>query len=94
MAAPPMTSVEIRRIVGIEALHEPLQPAVWRMQQKMEVIAHQYIAMHFHFRMFQALFQYLQELLSIFVICKYVCPSVPPASDVVPCSRIFYPQRS
>jgi len=47
-----MAQVIIGSVGGIESLHEPAEICLRGFQQKMEVIAHQGVAMHFHMKDF------------------------------------------
>ena len=47
-----MAQVIVGGVGGVEALHEPAEICLRGFQQKMEVITHQGVAMHFHVKGF------------------------------------------
>jgi len=84
--------IVVRRVGRVEPLHEPAKVRFLRPQQKVEVIAHQHIAMHLHLVLLDALFERFQEPHPVLIVPEYLPPLVPAARDVVPRTRIFDPQ--
>ena len=90
MADAMVTAVEINSVAGIEALHEVFEIALHRLQQQMEMIGHQHIAMQLDVVAIEIIGEDFKKFEAIPVIPENVFPFVPTTGYMMPTTRVVY----
>jgi hypothetical protein len=94
VTTPTVAAVEIHRVGGIEALHEFPQVGFWGHHKKVEMSLHQDIRMQLHPIKPEVGGKDFKPFVPVSIIPEDIPFLIPPARDVIPSSRIFYPKRS
>jgi hypothetical protein len=89
-----MPMIEVSRVANIKVTHEFAKVPQGSLHQKMEMIAHQNIAVEFYSIDIQRMGQFLKKLSPVAIVPKYCLLFVAPAGHMVHGIWILHPKRS
>jgi len=84
MACPPVSTIEIDRVGGVEPLHEGLEVRLRSHEKEMKMVGHQNIRVHLNSVGFDAAGNYFKESSPIRIVKKNGLSLVSPAGYMIP----------
>ena len=84
MACPPMSTIEIDRVGGVEPLHEGLEVRLRGHEKKMKMVGHQDVGVHLDSVRFDTAGDYFEEFSPISIVRKNGLSLVSPAGHMMP----------
>ncbi len=74
--------------------HTPAEIPLWRLYDKMVVIAHKTISMAVPSMPINHLMQNVEKHLPILIFSKYILSCITSGGYMIKCARVFYAERS
>ena len=94
MALSSVPAVEIHRLGGVESLHEFAEIGLTGRKHKVKMVIHEDVGVELDVVEMDGGFEGLQKSASVRVIPEDGVSSISPACHMIPCTRVFYSERS
>jgi len=89
-----MTAVVVDRVGRIKSLHQFAEIGLVGLDDEVEVVVHEDVAVERHLKGFQACSKHVEECMPVGIIPEDGFPLIPPAGDMIKSTGVFYANRS